>query len=74
GRRRESRTSMTTIAIELTDEQAQQLAKEANRLNTTMENITLQSVEDRLAGRKRYVTKTIRRIIQENEELYRRLA
>ncbi len=65
---------MTTIAIELTDEQAQQLAKEANRLNTTMENITLQSVEDRLAGRKRYVTKPIRRIIQENEELYRRLA
>ncbi|MDQ2687474.1 MAG: DNA-binding protein [Armatimonadota bacterium] len=63
-----------TITIELPDEQAQQWKKEAERLNLTLEQLTAQSVEDRLAGRKRYVTQAIRRIISENTELYRRLA
>lgn len=63
-----------TITIELPDEQAQQWKKEAERLNLTVEQLTAQSVEDRLAGRKRYVSQAIRRIIAENTELYRRLA
>jgi len=65
---------MTTLTLELTDEQAGQLAEEAARLNMTPEQLATQSVEERLAGRKRYMTQAIKRIIKENEELYRRLA
>lgn len=65
---------MTTMTLELTDEQAQQWTKEAERLNMTPEQLVTQSVEERLAGRKRYMTQAIKRIIKENEKLYRRLA
>jgi predicted transcriptional regulator len=65
---------MTTITLELPDEQAQQWAKEAERLNMTPEQLVTQSVEKRLAGRRRYMTQAIKRIIKENKELYRRLA
>ena len=65
---------MPTLTIELTDEQAQTLAQEAERLHVTPEALTLQTLDDRLAGRKRYVTEAIGRIIAENAELYKRLA
>ena len=65
---------MTTLTLELTDEQAKIWEKEAQRLNMTPEQLATQSVEERLSGRKRYVTQAIKRIIRENEELYRRLA
>jgi hypothetical protein len=65
---------MTTLTLELTDEQARLWAKEAARLNITPQQLVTESVEERLAGRKRYVTQAIQRIIKENEELYRRLA
>ena len=65
---------MTTLTLELTDEQARQWTKEAERLNMTPEQLVTQSVEERLAGRKRYMTQAIKRIIKKNEELYRRLA
>lgn len=65
---------MTTLTLELTDEQMRQLAQEAKRLNMTPQQLVTQSVEDRLSGRKRYVTQAIKRIIKKNEELYRRLA
>ena len=65
---------MTTITIEITDEQAQQWAAEAERQHLTVEQLARQSVEERIAGRKRYVTQTIGRIIEDNAELYRRLA
>ncbi len=65
---------MPTLTLELSDEQAQQWAKEAERLKMTPQQLVTQSVEERLSGRKRYVTQAIKRIIRENEELYRRLA
>jgi len=65
---------MTTLMLELTDEQAQKWATEAQRLKITPEQLITQSVEERLEGRKRYVSQAIKRIIRENEELYRRLA
>ena len=65
---------MTTLTLELTDEQAQQWQREAERLHMTPEQLVTQSVEERLSGRKRYVSQAIKRIIRENEELYRRLA
>ena len=65
---------MTTITIEVTDEQARQLSEEANRLSMTLEELALQSMEDRPAQRKQYMTQAIRRILHKNEELYRRLA
>lgn len=65
---------MTTLTLELTDEQAQLWEKEAQRLNMTPEQFATQSVEERLNNRKRYVTQSIKRIIHENQELYRRLA
>ena len=65
---------MTTLTLELTDEQAQQWTKEAERLNLTPTQLVMQSVEERLSGRKKYVSQTIKQIIKKNEELYRRLA
>lgn len=65
---------MTTLTLELTDEQAQKWAEEAQRLNLTPQQLVTQSVEERLSGRKKYVSQAIKRIIRENEELYRRLA
>lgn len=65
---------MTTITLELTDEQAQKWAQEAQRLNLTPEQLITTSVEERLSERKKYVSQAIKRIIKENEELYRRLA
>ena len=65
---------MTTLTLELTDEQAQKWVQEADRLRMTPEQLIAQSVEDRLEGRKRYVSQAIKRIVRENEELYRRLA
>ena len=65
---------MTTLTIELADDEAQQWRQEAERLSMTVEQLVTQSVKDRLAGRKRSVTQATQRIIEENEELYRRLA
>jgi len=65
---------MTTLTLELTDEQAQTWLKEAERLHLTPEQLVTQSVEDRLNGRRQYVSHAIKRIIKDNEELYRRLA
>ena len=65
---------MTTITLEIPDEQAEKWAKEAERLKMTPEQLVTLSVDERLEGRKRYVSLAINRIIRENEELYRRLA
>ncbi len=65
---------MTTLTLEVTEEQAQKWTAEAQRLNLTPQELIMQSVEERLSGRKRYVTQAIKRIVKENEELYRRLA
>ncbi len=50
---------MTTLTLELTDEQAQKWAQEAERLKMTPEQLVAQAMK---------------RIIRENEELDRRLA
>ncbi len=65
---------MPILTIELTDEQAKMLAQEAERLHLSTQELAVQTLDDRLAGRKRYVTEAIGRIIAENAELYRRLA
>jgi hypothetical protein len=65
---------MTTLVLEVTEEQVQKWTAEAQRLNLTPQELIMQSVEERLSGRKRYVTQAIKRIVKENEELYRRLA
>ena len=65
---------MTTLTLELTDEQAQKWAEEAQRLNLTPQQLVTQSVEERLSGRKKYVSQAINQTIMKNEELYRRLA
>jgi len=65
---------MTTLTLELTDEQAQKWTEEAQRLNLTPQQLVTQSVEERLSSRRKYVSQAIKRIIKENEELYRRLA
>ena len=65
---------MTTITLELADEQAQKLSEAARQMNITLEQLVTTSVEERLSERKKYVSQAIKRIIKENEELYRRLA
>lgn len=65
---------MTTITLELPDEKAEQLSEAARQMNMTLEQLVTTSVEERLAERKKYVSQAIKRIVKENEELYRRLA
>ena len=65
---------MTTITLELSDEKAEQLSETARQMNMTLEQLVTTSVDERLAERKKYVSQAIKRIVKENEELYRRLA
>jgi predicted transcriptional regulator len=65
---------MTTITLKLPDEKAEQLSEAARKMNMTLEQLVVTSVDERLSERKKYVSQAIKRIIKENEELYRRLA
>ena len=64
---------MTILTLELTDEQAQKWTEEAQRLNLTPQQLVTRRIEERLAERKKYVSQAIKRIIGENEVLYRQL-
>ena len=46
---------MTTITLDISDEQAEKWAKEAERLKMTLQHLVTQSVEERLNGRQRYI-------------------
>ena len=69
---------MTTLTLELTDEQAQKWTEEAQRLNLTPQQLVTQSVEERLSGGEDASSPSFEEamdyVFQKNTELYRRLA
>lgn len=69
---------MTTMTLELTDEQARQWEQEAQRLRLTPEQFVTQSVEVRLSTTKESPAlefdEAMNYVFQKNSELYRRLA
>lgn len=69
---------MTTLTLELTDEQAQKWTEEAQRLNLTPQQLVTQSVEERLPGGEDVSSPSFEEatdyVFQKNSELYRRLA
>ena len=65
---------MTTITIEVTDEQARLLSEEASRLHTTAEELAARKIIEALGEARLDFHDVARQVIQENAELYRRLA
>lgn len=69
---------MTTLTLELTDEQARQWEQEAQRLRLTPEQFVTQSVEVRLSSKNEHgnveFDEAMEYVFQKNSELYRRLA
>ena len=68
---------MTTLTLELTDEQARTWAEEAQRLRLTPEQLVTQSVELRLSKNESGDTsfdEAAEYVFRKNSELYRRLA
>ena len=69
---------MTTLTLELTDEQAQQWTKEAERLKMTPQQLVTQTVERRLSASEKSGSvefeDAMEYVFEKNSELYRRLA
>jgi hypothetical protein len=65
---------MTAITIELQDELAERLAAEARRRNVTVSELLAQSAEILLSEPGDDFSAAVRRVIQEDRELLKRLA
>lgn len=63
---------MTTLTIELTDEQAQLLAQDAARLHVTPQELAVQRLSAPLAAPD--FDEAMEHVFRKNAELYRRLA
>jgi hypothetical protein len=62
------------LAIELTEQQAQRLREGASRLGVEPEQLALAAVADLIASEGPDFDAAAQRILEKNEELYRRLA
>ena len=65
---------MTTIAIQLPEDQAKRLASLANRLQVTVEQLATAGVLDFLAVPDQQFNQIAKEVLEKNAELYRRLA
>jgi antitoxin FitA len=65
---------MTTIAIQLPDDQAERLVSVAQRLQVTVEQLAAAGVLDLLAVPDEQFNQAAREVLEKNAELYRRLA
>ena len=62
------------LAIELTEQQAQRLREGASRLGVEPEQLALAAVTDLIASEGPDFDAAAKRVLDKNEELYRRLA
>ena len=62
------------LAIELTEQQAQRLREGASRLGVEPEQLALAAVADLIAAKGPDFDAAAQRVLEKNEELYRRLA
>ncbi len=65
---------MTSITVEVTDELAQRLTEEAGRLNVTPQDLVARTLTEAMGQPEPSFRDIARQVIQENAELYRRLA
>jgi hypothetical protein len=65
---------VTNLTVQLTDEQAQQLAQEAQKLGVSTEDLLRAAVVDLIEGRDEAFLETARHVIAKNSELYQRLS
>jgi len=69
-----SRGDTMKLAIELTEQQAQRLREGASRLGIEPEQLALAAVTDLIASEGPDFDAAAQRVLDKNEELYRRLA
>jgi predicted transcriptional regulator len=62
-----------TLTLKLSDEQTAQLVQDAKVLGMPVEEIALRGIEDYIR-RKKTIRTSMNKIMEENAELYRRLA
>jgi len=62
------------LAIELTEQQAQRLRESASRLGVEPKQLALAAATDLIASDGSDFAAAARRVLEKNEELYRRLA
>ena len=62
------------IAIELSDHQAQALSEAASRLQVSVSELAAAAVRDLLANQSADFDAAAQRVLEKNQELYRRLA
>jgi predicted transcriptional regulator len=65
---------MTSLTVRLSDSQAEQLAREAQRLGVSAEDLLRAAVIDLLETRDEAFLAAARHVLEKNTELYRRLA
>lgn len=65
---------MNTLSIALSDQQRSQLEEKASALGMTKEKLVLLSIEDILNHPDEEFKKIVDEVMEENAELYRRLA
>lgn len=65
---------MTSIAIDIADQQAEALASAARRLGVPPEDLVRALIADLLSNRDAEFSSAVDYVLGKNEELYRRLA
>jgi hypothetical protein len=65
---------MTTITIHLPNDQAERLAALAHRLQLSVEELATAKVQELLEQPDEQFQQYLRRVLEKNRELYRRLA
>ena len=63
-----------TLSIELTDEQAHLLQLKADELNISTEQLAVIAVQQLLLAKDEKFQQMLKSVLDENEELYKRLA
>lgn len=65
---------MTTITLTLEDEKMQQLKKKAENYGLKLEQFVTASLEDLISQPEPEFSNAVRKILEKNKELYKRLA
>ena len=65
---------MTTITLSLEDENVQKLKKTAESYGLKLEQFVIASIKDLISRPEPEFTEAVKKILQKNKELYKRLA
>ena len=65
---------MTTITLSLEDEKVQKLKKTAESYGLKLEQFVIASIKDLISQPEPEFTEAVKKVLQKNKELYKRLA